>query len=316
MRSNTRGSRVVTAVAASAVLGMTALLVTGCNDDDVKGKAVSSSVSAPSSVAGAPASGSPTAGQPVRTIGKTGWFEGFDITVTKATVTDQLGGARLVIDVSYKNTGTENKTVDNGFLQVGDRTDSGAIFDSPTVPGKGTATGTVTTSLKSGANVDQVLDSITVVYGQSSDNQTKIPLAAAGKVDSVQPRVLPISGKLTQGQITIEVTDGKLSPSYVRGERGKYELALHVKIVGGPGVPAGGMNVFENFFSVQTPDGQSLVADNRSPVNELPEKNQTIDKPGNYVVFVVPAPGTGNYVLSYDGKTGDDAPPATFAFSV
>ncbi|MEU7141126.1 hypothetical protein ABZ942_16865 [Nocardia sp. NPDC046473] len=313
-----RSRRIRTAAGAVALFSAAAMVLTACNDKD--GAATPVSATPATSVAANGAPGSNNVSQStVRTVGKTGWYEGFDITVNKATVVpDEFGGAKVLIDITYKNTTLENKTISNNTsLLVGGQVDGGASWDNPTVPGGGSAAGKVTTSVKSAKDADHLIDTMTVVYGEAADNQTKIPLSAAGKVDSVQPKTLPVTGTLIQDQTTIEVTAGKLSPSYTKHEHGKDELALHIKIIGGSGVSAGGANIFTEYFSLKTPDGQSLVADDRSPINELLDANQTIDNAKDYVVFVVPTPATGNYVLTYNSQKTDGAATApTLAFTV
>ncbi|MGW4844001.1 hypothetical protein [Nocardia brasiliensis] len=309
-----RHRRLRTAAAAAALLSA-ALVLTACNDKD--GTATPAAGTPPTS---AVATGSPgsAAQATVRTVGKTGWFEGFDITVDKATVVpDEFGGAKVLIDITYKNTTLDNKTMSNTSLLVGTEVDGGASWNNPTVPGNGSAKGSVTTPVKSAKDAEHLLDTMTVVYGQASDNQTKIPLSAAGKVESVAPKTLPVTGTLVQDQTTIEVTGGKLAPSYAKNEHGKDELALHVKISGGPGIAAGGTNIFTEYFSLQTPDGKTVVADDRGQINELLDAGKTIDNPKNYVVFVVPAPATGNYVLTYNNQKAEGAATApTLAFTV
>ena len=61
------------------------------------------------------------------------------------------------------------------------------------------------------------------------DNQTIIPLAAAGAVDSVEPKVLIAAGALAQGQIMIEVVSGTLAPAQ-SGEKGDALLNLRIKL--------------------------------------------------------------------------------------
>ncbi|WP_405161874.1 hypothetical protein OG203_37035 [Nocardia sp. NBC_01499] len=316
-----RNRRIRTAAGAAALISAAAMVLTACNDKDGAATPVSAAPATSVAANGAPNS-SNTGGasqSTVRTVGKTGWYEGFDITVNKATVVpDEFGGAKVLIDITYKNTTLDNKTIStNTSLLVGGQVDGGASWDNPTVPGGGSAAGKVTTSVKSAKDADHLIDTMTVVYGQASDNQTKIPLSAAGAVESVQPKTLPVTGTLTQDQTTIEVTGGKLSPSYTKDENGKYELALHIKIIGGPGISAGGANIFTEYFSVKTPDGQSLVADDRGTINELLDAGKTIDNAKDYVVFVVPAPGTGPYVLTYNSQKADGAATApTLPFTV
>jgi hypothetical protein len=45
--------------------------------------------------------------------------------------------------------------------------------------------------------------------------------------------------------------------------------------------------------------------------------NETIDNPKNYVVFVVPSPGTGSYTLTYNAQKEEGAAGApTLSFTV
>lgn len=308
--------RRISTLGVAALIGSSALLMTACNNKDT-GSGPTTTASAQSTIA----QGQPRAknGQStVRTIGKTGWYEGFDIRVDKATVVpDEYGGAKILIDITYKNTTPDNKTISNNtYLQVDKEVDGGASFDSPTVPGKGSATGKVTTSVKTLHDTEHLLDTIIVIYGQASDNQTKIPLAASAQVEGAAPKTLKVAGKLVQDQTTIEITGGTLAPSYTANERGKMDLSLHIKIIGGPGIAAGGLNVFYDYFTVKTPDGQTIPADIRGPINELLNANKTIDNAKNYVVFVVPSPATGTYVVTYDAQKGEgNTPNVSFTIS-
>lgn len=311
-----RTRRVLLAIGASVLLCGSAALSTACTDKTGTG---GSSTSATTPVVGQQQqqqqqqNGQAT----VRTIGKTGWYDGFEITVDKATVApDEFGGGKVLVDITYKNTTTDNKTLyASTYLQVGKEIDGGASFDMPAVPGKGSATGNVTTTVRKLSDAEHLLDSITVVYGQAADNQTKIPLKSGAQVESVQPKTLAVTGKLVQDETTVEITGGTLAPSYTKDEHGKMDLALHIKLVGGPGISDGGLNVFYDYFSVKTPDGQSVAADVRGPINELLNRNETIDNAKNYVVFVVPSPATGPYVVTYDAKKGEGSAPS-FSFTV
>ncbi|MGY4102857.1 hypothetical protein ACW2Q0_25345 [Nocardia sp. R16R-3T] len=307
--------RKITTIGAAVLIGSSALLMTACNDKD--GKAGPTSTSSAQSTIDQGQPGAKSGQATVRTIGKTGWYEGFDITVDKATVVpDEYGGAKVLIDITYKNTTPDNKTISNNtYLQVDKEVDAGASFDSPTVPGKGSATGKVTTSVKTLHDAEHLLDTISVIYGQASDNQTKIPLKTSAQVEGVAPKTLNVTGKLVQDQTTIEITGGTLTPSYTKSERDKMDLSLHLEIIGGPGIPAGGLNVFYDYFTVKTPDGQTIPADIRGPINELLNTNETIDNAKNYVVFVVPSPATGSYVVTYDAKKGAGTAP-NFSFTI
>ncbi|MFC9997275.1 hypothetical protein [Nocardia sp. NPDC127526] len=311
--------RKFTTIGAAVLIAASAVLMTACGDGGQQtGTTTTSAIAAPLGT-GRP-SGTETgsdAQATVRVVAKTGWYEGFEITVEKATVVpDEFGGGAVRIDITYKNTTTDDKTlsiVPN--LQVGKEIDAGAGFDNPLVPGKGSATGGVTTTVSKLGDVQHLLDTMTVVYGQAADNQTKIPLRAGAQVESVAPKTLTVSGTLVQDQTTIKITGGTLAPSYAENENGKMDLALKITLIGGSGIPDGGLNVYYDYFTVRTPDGQNVPADIRGPINELLNRNETIDNAKNYVVFVVPAPAVGAYTVTYDADKGAGAAPA-FSFTV
>lgn len=186
---------------------MTAFLLAACGGKD--GTPTAATPDAPV----APAQSTPVdAAKPVvQSVGKTGWWGGFDITVKSATLT---GGRQLAIDVTYKNTNPTTATLGiNHSLQVGNQIVD-AYFDTPEVPAGGTAAGTITTTLgKASASPQQLLDSMSVVFGTATDNQTIIPLRATTPVDSVQPRTLGVSGHLNQELVQIDVLHGSIAPS-------------------------------------------------------------------------------------------------------
>ncbi len=300
------------------LVGVAAVLVTACGGGDVGQATTSPAIAAPLGTGRPSGTETGAAGQAtVRTVGKTGWYEGFEITVEKATVVpDEYGGGSVRIDITYENTTTDNKTLSIvPTLQIGKEIDAGAGFDNPAVPGKGAATGSVTTSVSKLGDPEHLLDTMTVVYGTAADNQTKIPLQAAAKVESVAPKTFTVAGTLVQDQTTVQITGGTLAPSYTKNENGKMDLAMRIELVGGSGIADGGTNVYYDYFTIKTPDGQNLPADIRGPINELINRNETIDNAKNYVVFVVPSPGTGAYTVTYDAKKGEGAAPA-FTFTV
>ncbi len=255
------------------------------------------------------------AGSLVRDIGKTGWWDGFAITADTATLTPD---GLLTVDLTYQNLTDQNSTPSSsGYLQV-DGAVVSASFDFPTVPGEGTATGKLEATLSEGGDPEKLLDSAMLVYGEASDNQTKIPLNASGDVASTEPKTLDVSGELVQDQVIIEVVSGTLTPSYQSGEKDKMALALKVKLSCGPDCSKYGYNTNVNEFSIKTPDGNSVVADSRSPYCcDALYPHDVSDNPDNIVVFMVPAPGSGKYTLTYNNLklTESGSAPPTLDFT-
>ncbi len=305
--------------AALSCVALAALASTSCGNDSKTSSGSSTSTAAASQ--GSLSTATHASKPLVRTIGKTGWWDGFSITVDKATLTPSSGGGgSLTVDLTYKNLTDQNVSPSpNGFLQVGNEVVA-ADFDDPTVPGNGTATGKATATLTSeSTDLATLLDSVVLNYGKASDNQTKIPLSASGKVDSVEPKTLTVTGRLVQDQIDIDVVRGTLAPSYKSGEKDKMTLDLKIKISCGPNCSQYGYNTGQDEFSVTAPDGASVVADSRSPYCcDALYPGDVSDNEKNVLVFLVPAPGLGKYELKYENKklTEAGSPPATLAFTI
>jgi hypothetical protein len=269
--------------------------------------------------AGGSPSSSSNAPQPlVRTIGKTGWWDGFAITVDKATLAPNgAGGDLLSLEVTYLNLTQHNATPATGSLQVGGQVVN-SQSDPPTVPGSGTAKATITAAeLPASTDFAAVLDSAVLTYGQASDNQTKIPLSTSATVDSTQPKTLTVTGKLVQGQIDVDALSGTLAPSYQSGEKGQMTLDLRVKLTCSMQCSTAGNYIPADAFSLTAPGGTSVVADSRSPYRTVSlDPGEVSDNSQNVLVFVVSTPGTGTYVLTYNANLADAAtPPATLQFT-
>jgi len=331
------------------MLGMIAgsvglLVLAACSGGTTKGSGAPPPSSTVSEAASTASSGSSAADPTpvVRQIGKTGWygnsdvvlykgFEGeFAVTVDRATLTpDSYGGAELELALTYQNLTDDSAKPADGYFVVGGKVVEGE-FDSPEIPGQGknagTATATLsgsdasgdTSSVSAPTDPNALLDSVVLTYGEAGDNQTKIPLATAAAVDSVQPRQLKLSGKLVQGgKIITEVKSGRLFPSYATGEKGKVVLELRLRI-SCTSKCTGSTAIGKSDFSVKAPDGSSVVADGRSPFccDNTDDATPPIDKPTTAVDFVVPAPGAGRYVFTLKSGWYPTDPAATLPITV
>ena len=77
-----------------------------------------------------------------RTIGKTGWYDGFAITVDDVTAEQGFGdGVDVTVNFSYQNLGIEEDSPPDADVQVDGQSQEG-FFDSPGIPGGGKAKGT------------------------------------------------------------------------------------------------------------------------------------------------------------------------------
>lgn len=254
-------------------------------------------------------------------LGKTGWYDGFAITLDDLTAEPSGFGASILINLTVQNLRDETGSLGDGIVES-DGAAASAFWDLPDVPGEGKAKGTIRTDvdgeLENEADLQALLGTMAVVFGEARDNQTRIPLEAKGKVESVEPKELALTGTLQQGQLIVDVLDGDLQPSYASGEKGKAELSVRVKISCAADCQAQGWNVDSSMFSVKAPDGTSAVADSRSRYCcDAIYPGTVSDNADNVLTFVVPLPGTGAYTLTYDNPsvTSQGTAPATFAIT-
>ena len=318
------------AVASASVV---ALLV-GCAH---RGPASAASSTSPASVtesaAASTSSASSTAPATVsRVVNKTGWYDGFAITVHKVTASEQDSSSapststnssglssetspfvgpsiRFDIDLSYQDMVNathvpgQDKNGDpdpdrTGYLEV-----NGAVvkldFDSPQVAPGAKAPGSATASIevpKNMTSLDDVIDSVTLVYGQTDANQTKIPFAGGSAVSSLEPRGIPV-GQIVGTSPSIELKNAYLWPSYQKGEKDRYELWVEILAQCTPGGSFCGDGGFiaTGALSVTSPTGKTVVADARSEWDdELLRIGDNVDK---WAVFVIDAPAKGDYTV-------------------
>jgi hypothetical protein len=323
--------------ATPAIIGLAmALTLAACGGDDGGDESSATTVTKAATQAGSndgsttvagktDAGGSSTTAPPAnRKVGKPGWYDGFAITVADVDAEAGFGDrVELTVNFNYQNLRTEQANPPEASVEVDGEVIDG-LFDTPGIPGAGKAKGSVSFSVgadrgKAAPTFDQAMDKVTLVYGDAGDNQTKIPLAASGKVESIEPKKLTTSGKLVQGQINVEVTGGSLEPSYKSGEKGKALLDLRVKLSCAADCQASGYNADRSQFSITAPDGTSVVADDRSEYCcDALYPGTVSDDERNILTFVVKLPGTGNYKLTYNNQSlssAGTAPAATFDFT-
>lgn len=257
------------------------------------------------------------------TLGKTGWWDGTALTVDSLTATPSFGGIEVVVTATFENLTDESLGLQQGTI-VANGEEIGGFWDIPTVPGKGKAEGTVTFALETDADttdaaaVDKALAATALVFGGSGDNQTKIPLNKAGKVESVQPKALAALGSLTHGTLIVDVLSGTLAPSYERGAKGKAALDVRIKVSCSATCPGSGNNVSRDMFSVTGPSGQSVVASDQSDYCcDAIYPGDISDDPRNILRFLVPLPGTGSYKLTMNSTVivAAGSAPGTLTFT-
>jgi len=256
-------------------------------------------------------------------VDKTGWYAGFAVAVEEVTANEGFRGVDLEVRLSF-----ENQTDDIGYTPTASVEVDGAVHEvfadnEGEVPAGAIAKGTVSFNVEPANSADTIsfedaIDSVVLVYGDARDNQTRIPLAADADVESVQPKDLPLAGGTAQGQVQIELAGGTLGPSYESGEKNRYLVDVRIKLTCATGCQASGYYVDRTYLTLTGSAGDKLPADRRSGFCCEALYPETVsDAESNVLTFVVDAPGTGDYTLTYEDPalTTAGSPPATIAFT-
>jgi len=257
-------------------------------------------------------------------VGKTGWYDGFRITLVDVEAQPSGNGAKVVVNATYENlTQTSENTPRGEILSMG-KVVYGS-WESPKVPGGGKASGSIAVNIELGktsldkAAFDKLLANLAIQYGDADSNQTIIPFDPAQSVTSVEPRTLALTGRLQQGALVVEIVSGGLRPSYKSGDKGKAELSMRIKVSCAAECTRYGVSMNRDMLSLATPKGTSAVPDVRSTYCcDAVYPGTVSDNARNVVTFLVPNPGTGAYTLTLksDSLAAEGAAPATFAFTV
>ena len=238
-----------------------------------------------------------------REIDKIGWHDGFEITVDKVTANSDDASTTLDLDLTYKNlVGVSHTPTDKAYLEV-----DGAVvklsFDSPEIAGGGEASGTATASMKTPSDapgVDDVVDSAVLVYGQADANQTRIPLAEKGSVESIEPRGIPV-GMTFGTDMEITLDEAYLWPSYQPGEKDKYEVWVKINANCGRCSTGGFSDVNPGDFELAGPGGQSGRGDKRGGfISENVSSTSKIE--GEWIVFVMDEPTPGPHTFLWENS--------------
>jgi hypothetical protein len=261
------------------------------------------------------------------TVAKTGWYGGFAITVESATATSEFGHAEVEMNLSYLNIGRAAGYVPRGSVEV-DGAVSSTVDDisSDEIPAGATGRGTIVVggveaqTPDGSIDLQKAVDSIVLVYGEQGDNRTLIPLAAGQPVDSIEPKDLPVGGRLNQSQVIIEVVDGRLVPSWDSGEAGKRVVDLRIKVSCAADCRPSGYYADRDYFTLTDPAGTKLPADAARSGYCCEAIYPATIVQGNdlTVAFVVDEATAGTWTLTYEDPsvTAEGFPPGSLTFPV
>lgn len=263
-------------------------------------------------------------------IGRTGWFDGFAITVGQATATESFDGAEVELALTFTNVGRETATIPYQMsVEVAGAvaTTSGDLPQNE-IPAGATGKGTLFVAVPGdeaggdGGTVDlqQAIDKIVLVYGERGDNRTLIPLEKEQPVDSVEPRKLDASGTMAQSSVKVDLRGGDLAPGYASGEAGKVTIDLLIAVSCAADCRASGYYSSVDYFTLTDPAGVTIVPDQDRTwyCCEAIYPGTVVQGDHANLVFLVDAPATGTWTLKYEDPavTAEGFPAGSLTFTV
>ncbi|MCC6438772.1 MAG: hypothetical protein IT196_27360 [Acidimicrobiales bacterium] len=255
------------------------------------------------------------------TVGKTGWYDGFAVTVDRVQAVSSFG-TEVTVELTYQNLGGETAYAPEARVVLdGEALDT--FPEVPEVPGEAKTSGTIVFGLNEEdldeAGLVEALGTAQLVFGEARDNQTKLPLIPSGTVESTEPKELSVTGTLTHGDLIVKVLGGTLAPSYEEGEKGKAQLDLRFEVSCSATCPGSGFAIDRSMFSVKGADGTSAVADDRSRwCCDAIYPGDIADDADHVVSFVVASPGTGAWTLTFNepNLTTSGTAPVPLSFTI
>jgi hypothetical protein len=289
--------------AAGVVLVLAVAVLAGCSGGSGQGQATSTTAPL--------VADSGTIKPAVRPVTKSIWFGGFKISMGTATLHQVAPGSRRVdIDASFANEGSDPVSLNAPLelVSAGQHYQlDAAIAQLPQVPAQSSATGLLSFDV----GQDFSLDDAVLTFGRPAHQQATVPLGSAGRLVTLQPVPLQISGSVASGVFKLDLTGGEIRSdslkNYVEADSGKRFLNVAFNL---------SSTKSENFsaanLALQLPDGTTAAPDDAPVVIVDPgpgQQNQTAR-------FTVRDPPTGAYNLALIDDSVTPNVRATLALSV
>jgi hypothetical protein len=253
-----------------------------------------------------------------RSIAKTVWWDGFEISVDELKAEPQAGsGTNLSIDVTWKNLGDEPASPPQPLLD----NDGEVISPSASVgeaAGQASVSATLAAYIPSdspNAKIDpaKVTDALKLTWGQAGDNQSIVPLDEDTEPTTFEPKeVAGLAGTITTPTVVIDVTDGGYTWSYASGQKDKFVLKARIKIT----CPTGGCP--DEGTAMSLADLTLTVPGSSTPISPSDDDSEfcceavypgtVSDDPSNTVAFVVEDEPSGSYKLTYNPDRSEPVP--------
>jgi hypothetical protein len=240
-------------------------------------------------------------------INKSYWYAGFKVTLGTARIVPASsgGGQAVTIEGVFQNLSTEysRTPTQDALLTLGSRTYSDldtSLRDLREVPAQRSQPGVYAFA------VDEhfVLRDAVFVVGKPANRQATIPFIGTDGLVALEPQPVPVTGKVTREKtggvfMTVSAVEVRADEPYLHGEAPAGQEFLRLTFSATNNTSAGFAWVFDRDLHLKAPDGTSIAtADNCSRAQIYPAPHASVT--GGLACFLVPAPASGVYVLTWD----------------
>ncbi|MFG2601833.1 hypothetical protein [Streptomyces sp. NPDC048462] len=306
------------------------LVLTGCGGGgEDSGSGDTKPASATSDSAGGTSASPASKDATSRTIGKSVYYAGFELTVKtmKYTPAKEPASAQVSLDMLFANQGPQPMPA-LGEMDLGSGDHHYPVstgVDLPTVPGKAQSV----TKLVFDVDEDFSADNAVLTVGDAGHVQSVLPLGGSGTAVTNEPRSVDVTTSVTAGPLKIQITDAQLRAdlpkTYSQAESGKQELLLTFDATALSGAKALDYPVITGYddFTLTEPNGNSIEAyGTNDTYGDAPTVN--VDKGevqhGGLAVFTIDKPSEEGavYKLTVKHMLGDSKTPTgtgTFTLS-
>jgi hypothetical protein len=239
-------------------------------------------------------------------INKSYWYAGFKVTLNTARVVDSsFGGKAVTVEGVFQNLSSEyaKAPTEEALLTVGDHTYAELdhpLLDLPEVPAQRSQHGTYAF----GVDEHFVLPEAVFIVGKPSNRQATVPFSGPDGLVALEPKPVPVTGKVLRTKagsvfMAVSAVEVRSDEPYLHGQAPTGQEFLRLTFSATNNTDAGFAWVFDRDLHLKLPDGTSIGTDNncsRAQIYPPPHATAT----GGLACFLVPAPATGTYLLSWD----------------
>lgn len=232
---------------------------------------------------------------------QTVWYKGFKITLSPMKT--QPDANLLTFDATIENLGTENSPIYGDYSLEAD----GAVYGTGGWKDGAQVLGGAKTKDTLQFSIDEKFDAkaTTLVMGNATQDQVRIPLDGSDKVVTLQPQPQEYKGAIKLGSIDYDVSKSEVRydriDTHEQADKDRAYLVLYATAKNSSADQT--LYIDPSKFEISLPDETKSTTEKYDGETSL-SATQKDEKTKMY--FVIKAPFAGNYTIAFSGPWGTD----------